>query len=112
MAKISKKQRSALREIDKLSAESRRDQIIGFGSIAVMAVLIFAYNLLTYQLEIVDAENMVLRAMLYITAMVFAGLSGIKLMHWQRKKAKIDGYRQSTGISKETLKAWRDGEID
>lgn len=112
MAKISKKQRAALREIDKLSKEYKRDQIIGIGSIAVMAVFIVVYNALTYQLGILDEGNVVVRAMLYVTAMVLAGISGIKLMHASRKKSKIDGYRQSTGISRETLEAWNKGEIE
>ena len=112
MAKISKKQRAALREIDKLSKEYKRDQIIGIGSIAVMAVFIVVYNALTYQLGILDEGNVAVRAMLYVTAMVLAGISGIKLMHASRKKSKIDGYRQSTGISRETLEAWNKGEIE
>ena len=112
MAKISKKQRAALREIDKLSKEYKRDQIIGVGSIAVMAIFIVVYNTLTYQLGILDDSNVAVRAMLYITAMVLAGISGIKLMRASRKKRKIDGYRQSTGISRETLDAWNKGEIE
>ncbi len=112
MTKITKKQRSALREIDKLTEERKRDLAIGVGAIAVMALIIIVYNTLTYQLGVIDMNNTVLRAMLYITAMVFAGLSGIKLMHASRKKNKIDGYRQSTGISRETLDAWKKGEIE
>ncbi len=111
MASISKKQRSALREIDKLSEERKRNNIFGYGSIAVMALLIVVYNYLTFNLGIIDANNSVLRAMLYITAMVFAGVSGINLMKASHKKNKIDGYRQSTGISRETLEAWRKGEL-
>ena len=112
MAKLSKKQRVALREIDKLSKEYKRDQIIGIGSIAVMAVFIVAYNTLTYQLGILDDSNVFVRAMLYLTAMVLAGVSGIKLMHASRKKRKMDGYRQANGISRETLEAWNKGEIE
>ena len=112
MAKITKKQRSALREIDKLTAERKRDLAIGVGAIVVMAIIIIAYNTLAYELAVIDAGNSVLRAMLYITAMVFAGVSGIKLMHASRKKSKIDGFRQSTGISRETLDAWNKGEIE
>ena len=112
MAKLTKKQRSAVREIDKLSEERKRDQLFGYGSIALMAIVIIAYNALTYSMGIIDPNNSVLRAMLYITAMVLAGVSGIKLMQSSRKKNKIDGYRQSTGISRETLDAWKKGELE
>ena len=112
MAKISKKQRSALREIDKLSKERRNDQIWGAGAIVVMAVLIAGYNALVYQFGIVDEGNAPLRAMLYISAMVAAGVSGVKLMNASKKQRTIDGYRQSTGISRDTLDAWRRGEIE
>ena len=111
MAHISKKQRVALREIDKLSEERKKNQILGYGSILVMAVIIFAYNMLAYTYGIIDAGNAVLRAMLYITAMVFAGVSGINLMKASQRKNKIDGFRQSTGISRETIEAWKRGEI-
>ena len=112
MAKISKKQRVTLREIDKLDAERKRDMILGVASILVMVVLIVGYNTLTYTLGVVDEGNTILRAMLYITAMVIAGFSGIKLMHASQKGRKIDGYRQSVGISRETLDAWKRGEYD
>ena len=112
MAKISKKQRVTLREIDKLIAERKRDRILGIASIGLMVVLIVTYNTLTYNLGVVDESNAILRAMLYITAMIIAGYSGIKLMHASRKTRKIDGYRQSAGISRETLEAWQNGEFD
>ena len=112
MAKISKKQRATLREIDKLMEERKRDRILGVGSIVLMVVLIVAYNTLTYNLHIIDEGNTVMRGMLYITAMVIAGFSGIKLMNASRKTQKIDGYRQSVGISRETLDAWQRGEFD
>ena len=112
MAKLSKKQRVALKEIDKLAAERKRDRIMAIASIVVMAILIVGYNTLTYQLGIIEESNTILRGMLYITAMVIAGFSGIKLMHASRKTQKIDGYRQSVGISRETLDAWNRGEFD
>ena len=112
MAKISKKQRSALREIDKLSAERKRDRILGAASIGLMVVIIIAYNTLTYNMGVIDEGNTILRAMLYITAMVIAGFSGIKLMRASQKTRKIDGYRQSVGISRETLEAWNRGEFE
>lgn len=101
----------ALREIDKLASERKRDRILGIASIVLMAILIFGYNTLTYELGIIDEGNAILRAMLYITAMVIAGFSGIKLMKASRKTRKIDGYRQSVGISRETLDAWNKGEL-
>ena len=112
MAKITKKQRVALREISKLSKERKRDQIMGFAAIGIMALLIAGYNLLVYQMGVVSEDNVVLRAMLYISAMVAAGFSGIKLMHASRKRTKIDGYRQSNSISRDTLDAWNRGEIE
>ena len=112
MAKISKRQRVALREIDKLSKERKRDQIFAWSSIALMVVIIALYNLLTYQLGIVSEENTVLRAMLYITAMVIAGFSGIKFMRSSQKQRKIDGFRQSNSISRDTLDAWKRGDIE
>ena len=111
MASITKKQRVALREIDKLASERKRDRIMGVASILLMVVIIIVYNTLTYNLGVVDEGNTLMRAMLYITAMVIAGFSGIKLMHASRKTRKIDGYRQSVGISRETLEAWRNGEF-
>lgn len=112
MAKLSKKQRVALREIDNLSKERKRNQIIGFAAIGVMAVLIFVYNTLVYQMGIIDEGNVVVRAMLYITAMVAAGVSGINLMNASKRNRKIDAYRQSNGISKDTLDAWKRGDYD
>jgi len=110
--RISKKQRSTLKEIDKLSSERKRNQIWGFGAIGVMVVLIFAYNTLVYQMGVIDEGNVVIRAMLYITAMVAAGVSGINLMKASQKQRKIDGFRQAVGISKETLDAWKRGDIE
>lgn len=112
MAKITKKQRVALKEIDKLAEERKHNQIWGFGAIGVMVLLIAGYNLLVYQMGVLDEGNVVIRAMLYITAMVAAGISGINLMKSSQKQRKIDGYRQSNSISKETLDAWRRGEFD
>lgn len=112
MIKISKKQRSTLREIDKLSSERKRHQIWGFGAIIVMVILIAVYNLLVYQMGVVDEGNVIIRAMLYITAMVAAGVSGINLMKASQKQRKIDGFRQAMGISKDTLDAWKRGEIE
>ena len=112
MAKLSKKQRATLREIDKLAADRKRDRILGIASIFVMVVFIVGYNTLTYHLGIVSEDNAILRAMLYITAMVIAGFSGIKLMKASQKTRKIDGYRQAVGISRDTLEAWNRGEFD
>ena len=112
MAKISKKQRVALKQIDELEAKKRRDQILGVVSIALAAVVFFTYNLLTYQLGIIEETNTVIRAVVYIVAMVVAGYCGIMFMHASQKKSKIDGLRQSTGISRETLEAWKNGEIE
>ena len=44
MIKISKKQRSTLKEIDKLAGERKRHQIWGFGAIVVMIALIAVYD--------------------------------------------------------------------
>ncbi len=112
MAKISKKQRSALRQIDALEAKRKREMILGLVSIVVMAGLIILYNLFTYQLGIIDPGNQVLRAILYTIAMVIAGYCGIMFMRGSKKKREIDGLRQSTGISRETLEAWKRGEYN
>ena len=112
MQKISKKQRMALREIDSLSKERRRNQILGWASIGVMVLLIVGYNTLTYNLGVLSESNTIVRAMMYITAMVIAGFSGIMLMKASQKQRKIDGFRQSAGISRETLEAWKKGEIE
>jgi len=112
MQKISKKQRMALREIDTLSKERRRNQLLGWASIGVMVLLIVGYNTLTYNFGILSESNTIVRAMMYITAMVIAGFSGIMLMKASQKQRKIDGFRQSAGISRETLDAWKKGEIE
>ena len=112
MAKISKKQRVTLREIDKLASERKRDRILAFASIGLMVVLIVAYNTLTYHTGIISPDNVIMRGMLYISAMVIAGFCGIKLMKASQKTRKIDGYRQAVGISRETLEAWNRGEYD
>ena len=112
MARISKKQRVALREIDKLEKERKRDRIMAIASIIVMVLFIVAYNTLVYTMGVLDEGNVFVRAMLYITAMVIAGFAGIKFMHSSRKTSMIDGYRQQAGISRETLEAWRRGEFD
>ena len=112
MNKISKRQRVALREIEKLSKERKRDQIFAWGSILLMVVIIALYNLLTYQLGVISEDNTILRAMLYITAMVIAGFSGIKFMRSSQKQRKIKGFRQANSISRDTLDAWKRGEIE
>ena len=112
MAKLSKKQRVALKEIDNLSAKRKRDMILGVAAIGVMAAIIATYNLLTYQLGIVQESNTVIRAILYLIAMVAAGYCGIMLMNASRKKRKIDGLRQAVGISREILDAWQRGEYE
>ena len=111
-AKITKKQRSALKEIDKISSERKRDLILGIASIVVMVVLIALYNLLCYELGVISMDNTVIRGVLYGIAMVIAGFCGIMLMHASQKKNKIDGIRQAVGISRETLEAWKKGEYD
>ena len=110
--KISKKQRMALKEIDKLAKERKRDLALGIASIVLMVVLIVLYNLLTYEMGIISMENVFIRGALYAIAVVIAGFCGIMIMHANQKKAKIDGYRQSSGISRETLEAWQKGEIE
>lgn len=110
--KLTKKQRSALRQIDQLAKERKRQQILGVGSIAVMAALIALYNLLTYQLGVIDEADTIIRGALYVAAMVIAGFCGIMLMRASRNQQKIDGYRQSNGISRDTLDAWRRGDIE
>lgn len=112
MVKISKKQRSALREIDRLSQQVKHDRIMGFGSIGMMIVIIVLFNGLGYNLGFIDPNNVALRGMMYVTALVFAGFSGIKLMKASRNQRAIDGYRQQAAISRETLDAWRKGEIE
>ena len=112
MNKISKKQRVALKEISKLSAERKRQLILGWAAIGLMVVIILAYNTLCYQMGVISEDNVVIRAMMYITAMVIAGFSGIMLMKASQKKRKIDGFRQSASISRDTLDAWNRGEYD
>ena len=112
MPKISKKQRVALKEIDKTAKGRRRDQILGYASIAVMVVLIVGYNELTYTLGVIPEDNVFIRGALYAIAVVIAGFCGIMLMHASQKKAKIDGLRQQAGIYRETLEAWKNGEFE
>ena len=112
MAKLSKKQRVALKQIDELASKRRMNQVLGFGSIVLMAILVVLYNTLTYNLGIIDADNTIIRGVLYAIAMVLAGVAGINLMNAGRKKSTMDGYRQSTGISRETMEAWKKGEIE
>ena len=112
MANISKKQRVALRQIDELRAQSKRDIILGVASIIVMVAIIVTYNTLTYTYGIVDESNTILRAVIYAIAMVIAGFCGIMFMRASRRRAKVDGLRQSTGISRDTLDAWNRGEIE
>lgn len=110
--KISKKQRVALKQIDEATKQSKRETILGVASIAVMALLIFLYNLLTYQLGIIDEDNTIIRGALYIVAVVVAGFCGIMLMRSGRNRAKAEGYRQSVGLSREVMEAWKKGEIE
>lgn len=112
MANISKKQRVALRQIDELHAQNKRDIILGVASIIVMVAIIVTYNTLTYTYGIVDESNTILRAVIYAIAMVIAGFCGIMFMRASRRRAKVDGLRQSTGISRDTLDAWNRGEIE
>ena len=112
MIKISKKQRVALKQIDDVTKQSKRETILAVASIVVMVVLIFLYNLLTYHLGIIDEENTIIRGALYAIAVVIAGFCGIMLMRSGRNKAKAEGYRQSVGISREIMEAWKKGEIE
>ena len=110
--KISKKQRMALKEIDKTTKERKRDLAIGIGAIAVMAAFVLLFNGFGYNMGFIDPNNVFLRGTMYVIAMVLAGVSGIFLMHASQKKRKIDGLRQQVGISRETLEAWQNGEYD
>lgn len=112
MAKLSKKQRVALKQIDELSAKRRRQRILGYASIGVMVLVIVTYNFLTYQAAIIPDTNTIVRAIIYIIAMVIAGFCGIMLMRASREGRKIDGLRQSVGISRETMDAWKRGDYD
>lgn len=111
MAKISKKQRMSLRQIDILESKRTREMILGAASIVGMVVLIVLYNTLSYQMGIIDPNNQILRAILYTIAMVIAGFCGIMFMRASKKKREIDGLRQSVGISRETLDAWKRGDL-
>ena len=110
--KITKKQRVALRQIDEETKKSKRDTILAVASIALMAVLIFLYNILTYQMGVIPEDNTIIRGALYIIAVVIAGFCGIMLMRASRSRSKAEGYRQSVGISREIMEAWKKGEID
>ena len=112
MAKLSKKQRVALKEIDKLSKERKRNLILGVVSILLVVLMIFTYNQLTYSMGIISESNVVIRAILYIVAMVVAGYCGIMFMKASQKKRKIDGFRQQAGISREMLDGWQRGEYE
>lgn len=112
MAKLSKKQRVSLKQIDELEAKRKREIVLGVISIGVMVVVIIGYNTLTYTLGILAETNTVVRAGIYTIAMVIAGFCGIMFMRASRNKQKIDGLRQSTGISKDILEAWRRGEFN
>jgi len=111
-AKLSKKQRVALKQIDELSSKRKQQLILGFASIGVMVLVIVGYNTLTYQMGVIDEGNTIIRAAIYMTAMVIAGFCGIMLMRASRNKTKIDAMRQSVGISRETLDAWHRGEYE
>lgn len=112
MVKISKKQRVSLKQIDEVEKEQKRQTVWAIASVVVMVILILLYNHLTYTAGIIDPENTIIRGALYAIAVVIAGFCGIMLMKAGRNKAKADGYRQSAGISRETMEAWKRGEID
>ena len=112
MVKISKKQRVALKQIDELSKESRRQYILAIGSVVLMVILILLYNYFTYTAGVIDLENVYIRGALYAIAVVIAGFCGIMLMKAGRNRAKAEGFRQSTGISRETLEAWKKGDVE
>lgn len=112
MIKISKKQRAALREIDELMSARRREQIIALVAIVAIVPVIVGYNTVTYDMGLVSEGDSVIRSIMYIVAMVLAGVSGIMLMRASQKQRKIDGFRQQAGISRETLDAWKKGEIE
>ena len=110
--KLNKKQHVALKQIDDLQKERKRNIILAVASVVVMVILIVLYNYLAYTTGIIDMNNTIIRGALYAIAVVIAGFCGIMLMHASRKKAKIEAYRQSTGISRETFEAWKRGEIE
>ncbi len=112
MAKVSKKQRSTLREISLLAKEVKSRRIKGIVAIAVMVALIIGFNEFGYNLGLIDPGNVAIRAMMYITALVIAGYSGIMLMRASQKQRSIDGLRQQAGISREMLDSWEKGEIE
>ena len=112
MVKISKKQRVALKQIDEETKKSKRDTILAIASIALMVVLIVLYNTLTYQMGVIPEDNTIIRGALYAIAVVIAGFCGIMLMRAGRSKSKAEGYRQSVGISREVMEAWKKGEIE
>ena len=59
--KISKKQRVALKEIDKITKERKRDLGIGIGAVALMAIFVILFNGLGYNMGFIDPNNVLLR---------------------------------------------------
>ncbi|MBQ9043113.1 MAG: hypothetical protein IJ111_09930 [Eggerthellaceae bacterium] len=110
--KLSKKQRIALKQIDELSKERKRENILAIASIVLMVVLILLYNYGTYYSNWIDPDNTIIRGALYAIAVVIAGFCGIMFMRANQKKAKMDSFRQATGISREVLEAWNRGDIE
>ena len=110
--KISKKQRVALKQIDEETKKSKRETILAIASVVLMVVLIVLYNTLTYEMGVIPEDNTIIRGGLYAIAVVIAGFCGILLMRAGRSRSKAEGYRQSVGISREMLEAWKRGDIE
>ena len=112
MARISKKKRSALRQIDEIESQRKKEIILGVVSIGVAAAVFFTYNLFTYNFGILSETEQIPRGIVYMVAMVIAGYCGIMFMRASRNKRKIEGIRQQVGLSRDILEAWKRGEFE
>lgn len=75
-------------QIAELEIKRRNGLLRGIGSIFAFVLVAAAYTWMAYNYPDLEG-NMVIRAMIYITAMVLAGTSGYGFRAWYRRDKEI-----------------------
>lgn len=93
--------KAAQRQIAELEIKRRNGLLRGIGSILGFVLVASAYTVMAVNYPELEG-NMVIRAMVYITAMVLAGTSGYGFRAWYRNDKEIKDLQ--VGLNKKKKK--------
>ena len=113
MARARKSKRTdTIAHIVTLMGRRRKHILLTIVPLGVFVVAIFIWQIMANTGMITDdsiLNNLVFRAVIYITAMVLAGVIGINAQKWARLSSEIEGNRQKYGITTEEIKDFEAG---